>query len=136
MKTLYVIYDSRCGLCSGVRDWLRHQPAYVNLHVAASDSNEARRMFPALPAGELAVVSDDGRVWLGDHAFIVCLWALREYRAWARRLASPMLRPFARQAFAALSRHRQSVSGLLGLKSDAQLKERLGNVTKTECPIQ
>ena len=136
MKTLFVMYDSHCGLCTGVRDWLRLQPSYLDLRLLASDSEEARRMFPGLPSGELAVVSNDGQVWLGDNAFIVCLWALREYRRWARRLASPMLRPMARQAFEAVSRNRKSVSSLLCLKSESELKIRLHEVTIPPCPMK
>jgi predicted DCC family thiol-disulfide oxidoreductase YuxK len=136
VKTLYVMYDSHCGLCTEVRDWLQGQPAYLDLRVMASDSEDVRRMFPSLPAGELAVVSDEGQVWLGDRAFIVCLWALREFRGWARRLASPLLRPMARQAFTAISQNRQSVSSLLGLKSEAELEKRLKEVTLPSCPIQ
>jgi predicted DCC family thiol-disulfide oxidoreductase YuxK len=122
------MYDSRCGLCTEVRDWLRLQPAYLNLRLMAADSKEARLKFPTLPAGELAVVSNEGQVWIGDNAFIVCLWALREYRRWAQRLATPMLRPMARQAFEAVSRNRKGVSSLLGLKSEAELKNRLSEV--------
>jgi predicted DCC family thiol-disulfide oxidoreductase YuxK len=136
MKTLYVLYDSHCGLCTEVRDWLQAQPAYLDLQVMASDSDDARRMFPSLPAGQLAVVSDQGQVWLGDRAFIICLWALREFRGWARRLASPLLRPMARHAFSAVSQNRQSVSNILGLKSEAELKKRLKEVTLPSCPIK
>jgi predicted DCC family thiol-disulfide oxidoreductase YuxK len=93
-------------------------------------------MFPSLPASELAVVSDEGHVWLGNSAFIICLWALREFRGWARTLATPMLRPMARQAFAAVSQNRQSLSGLLGLKSAVELKDRLKKVTNPSCPIK
>jgi predicted DCC family thiol-disulfide oxidoreductase YuxK len=102
----------------------------------ASDSEEARRLFPGLPSGELAVVSNDGRVWLGDNAFIMCLWALRKYRRWAKRLASPILRPVARQAFEAISRNRKSVSSLLRLKSETELKNRLNEVTISTCPMK
>ena len=136
MKTLYVLYDSRCGLCTEVRDWLREQPAHVELSLLASNSEYARRRFPDLPSEELAVVSDDGRVWLGDNAFIVCLWALQEYRHWARRLASPIVRPMARQAFEAVSNNRKGVSSLLGLKSEVELKKRLSEVTITPCPTK
>ena len=136
MKTLYVIYDSRCGLCTQIRDWLRGQPAYVNLRLMAKDSPEARRMFPTVSGEELTIVSDDGRVWLDDHAFIVCLWALRRYRGWARRLASPMLRPMARQAFAAVSRHRQGISTVLRLESEEQLRKRLKEEKIPPCPMK
>ncbi len=136
LKTLYVLYDSRCGFCTEVRDWLRMQPAHLELCLLASDSEYARRMFPGLPAGELAVVSNEGHVWLGDNAFIVCLWALREFRTWSRRLATPMLHPLARQAFAAVSKNRHRVSLFLGLKSEAELKAHLNEVETPSCPIQ
>jgi predicted DCC family thiol-disulfide oxidoreductase YuxK len=136
LKTLFVMYDSRCGLCTGARDWLRLQPSYLDLRLMASDSEEARRLFPGLPSGELAVVSNDGRVWLGDNAFIMCLWALRKYRRWAKRLASPILRPVARQAFEAISRNRKNVSSLLRLKSETELKNRLNEVTISTCPMK
>jgi predicted DCC family thiol-disulfide oxidoreductase YuxK len=136
LKTLYVMYDSRCGLCTEVRDWLQAQPSYLDLRLMASDSDDARRMFPSLPAGELAVVDDDGRVWLGDRAFIVCLWALREFRGWASRLATPLLRPLARHAFTAVSQNRQSLSALFGLKSEVELRKRLSEVKIPPCPIK
>ena len=87
--------------------WLGRQPAYVRLQLVAA-SEAARDLFPALPPGELAVVSDSGDVWIGDRAWIVVLWALREYRGWATKLSSPLLLPMARQAFAAISRNRSA----------------------------
>jgi predicted DCC family thiol-disulfide oxidoreductase YuxK len=110
IQTLTVIYDPRCGLCTRIKDWLARQPAYVALRLLAAGSIEALAQFPTIPAGELAVVSDSGQVWRGDNAWIICLWALCEYRQWATRLASPMLRPLARQAFAAVSQHRLAFS--------------------------
>jgi predicted DCC family thiol-disulfide oxidoreductase YuxK len=134
VNTLYVLYDAQCGLCTEARDWLRDQPAYLELRLLASSSEEARAKFPGLPSSELAVVSDQGEVWLGDHAFIMCLWALRNYRDWARRIASSLLRPMARQAFEAVSRNRRSISTLLGLRSEAGLKKRLSEVNLPPCP--
>jgi predicted DCC family thiol-disulfide oxidoreductase YuxK len=134
MKRLYVMYDSHCGLCTEVRDWLGLQAAYLDIRVLASGSDEARAKFPDLPAGELAVVSDRGDVWLGDHAFIMCLWALRDYRDWAHRLASPLLRPMARQAFEAVSHNRKNISRLLRLQSEAELRKQLSEVTIAPCP--
>ena len=71
MRTLYVMYDAHCGLCTEARKWLRNQPAYIPLRLLPSDSEEVRRKFPGLPAGELAVVSESGEMWLGDRAFIM-----------------------------------------------------------------
>jgi predicted DCC family thiol-disulfide oxidoreductase YuxK len=135
VKTLFVMYDSHCGLCTEVRDWLQAQPSYLDLRLMASESEEALRMFPTLPSGDLAEVSEDGQVWLGDRAYIVCLWALREFRGWAQRLASPLLRPLARQAFTTVSQKRYEVSSLLGLKSE-ELKKRLREVTIPPCPMK
>jgi hypothetical protein len=45
---------------------------------------------------DVTVVADDGSVYVGDRACIVCLWATGEHRHTAVRLASPMMRPVAR----------------------------------------
>lgn len=50
------------------------------------------------------VIGDNGGVYFGDHAWIMCLYALREYRATAKRLSSPMLQVLAREAFTFFSR--------------------------------
>jgi len=107
----------------------------VELQLVESESDEARRLFPGLPESDLAVLSDEGHVWLGNNAFIMCLWALREYRRWAQRLATPVLRPMARHAWEAVSRNRKNISGLLGLKSEAELKKQLSEVTIPTCPV-
>lgn len=136
MRRLYVIYDPRCGLCTEIGGWLRNQPTYVELRLLSSEDGEVKSKFPGLPPGELALISDTGDVWLGDNAFLTCLWALRDYRNWARRLASPLLRPLARQAFAELSRSRHAISKLLGLRSEAELREHLGKVSLPPCNIK
>jgi predicted DCC family thiol-disulfide oxidoreductase YuxK len=135
MKTLTVIYDSRCGLCTHLKGWLARRPAYVPIELIAAGSPEALRRFPMLPAGELAAVSDAGQVWLGDHAWIMCLWALREYRAVATRLSSPALKPLARQAFGAISRSREHLSWLLGFQSEHALQDALSGVEVPPCRI-
>jgi len=136
IQTLTVIYDPRCGLCTQIKDWLGKQPAYVALRLLAAGSAEAKERFPTIPEGELAVVSDSGEVWRGDNAWIICLWALREYRQWAGRLAGPALRPLARQAFAAVSHNRSMLSRFLGLRSEAELREQLSDVEVPPCRIR
>ena len=101
--------------------------------VAASDA--ARDLFPSLPPGELAVVSDAGETWLGDSAWIMVLWALRDYRRWAAKLASPLLLPMARQAFASISRNRSAFSRWLGLYGEAQLRDTLSQIAIPPCEI-
>lgn len=135
METLSVIYDPRCGLCTQLKHWIGRQPAYVKVLLLSAGSAEARRQFPSLPEGELAAISDSGEMWLGNGAWIMVLWALREYRGWARRLSSPALLPLARQGFVAISHHRLGISRLLGLQSETDIRNHLRSQTVPPCQI-
>ena len=101
------------------RGWARDQPAFVELVFVRSGSGEAERIARgcrgAGEAEELVVVSDEGQVYRGDSAWIMCFYALEEFREWSSRLASPELRPLARKAFVMLSRSRVNVFDWLGL---------------------
>ena len=105
---LTVLYDASCPLCRRCRDWLLDQPAYVPLELVAADSAEARTRYPNIPqrGSELVVVADTGAVWIGPEAFVMCLWALRQWRQWSYRLSGPSLAPLAERFFLAVSRNR------------------------------
>ena len=138
MESLFVLYDARCGVCTQLRSWLSRQPAYVPLHFVALGSVEARERFPMLRPRDqdLAVIGNTGEAWLGDRAWIMCLWALREYRSWAETLSSPAMMPLARQAFLALSNNRFAVSRLLGLRSEEDRKRYLKEMPIPPCQTQ
>src|SRR5690348_15265330 len=114
MQRLYLLYDARCELCCRLRQWLQDQEKWLDLKLLPAGSEQARQMFPGLDeiasAQDLVAVSDEGEVYLNDRAWLMSLYALREYRDWARRLAHPLLLPLARQAFEALSRNRHAIS--------------------------
>ena len=135
MRLLTVLYDPQCGLCARICQWLRVQPKWIPIRLVPS--NLTARFYPALAARnfreELIVVSDQGGVYMGDHAWIMCLYALKEYRGWARRLSRPALLPLARQAFAVLSGNRRRVSKWLGLLSDAELTGQLRAINPPRC---
>jgi predicted DCC family thiol-disulfide oxidoreductase YuxK len=133
IRSLCIVYDAACGLCTGVKAWLERQQTAVPLEFVASGSDRARKEFPRLPPGELAVVANTGEAWLGNNAWIVCLWALRDYREWSLRFSNPLLRLMAREAFAVISNHRSGISELLGLRSDAELERRLRKVSVPAC---
>ena len=124
-RLLTVLYDAHCGLCSEARRWAEARPALVPLEFVRSDSPEVGRRFPGLARDaareELLVVAEDGRVYRESAAWIMCLYALEEFRALSFRLASPAFFPFAREAFHFVSRARRRVSEALGLVSDAEL---------------
>lgn len=110
MNSLTVLYDARCNLCARFKAWLAAQPSYLELEFVAAGSEEARRRFPALDhAGtlkELTVVSDTGAVYADAGAWVICLWALPAYRAWALRLGTPDLLPLARRVVLWISQNR------------------------------
>ena len=133
VKRLAIVYDDACGLCTGAKDWIRHQRPLVALEFVLAGSSETQKRFPQLPPGELAVVADTGEAWLGNHAWIVCLWALRDYRDLSVRLTSPLLLLMAREAFAVLSARRSALSKLLGLPSDRELEQELRKIAVPKC---
>ena len=137
MKRLHVLYDGRCALCRRMRTWLERQPAFVELGYIPLQSKEAILRFPGIetfhPQEQLIVVSDTGDLWRGESAWITILWALREYREWAARLAHPSLRPFARRACALVSQNRYRVSDWLRRASHRDLHAQLAAQPEEDC---
>jgi len=135
MKSLTVFYDPHCGLCREFKLWLEAQSAYVWLELMAYDAPEVEHIFPGLdalhPAKEIIVLADDGRWWQGGDAWLTCLWALREYREWAFRLNTPLLRPVVRKACYMISQRRANLSAFLRLRSEAEVAEA---ITEGELP--
>jgi predicted DCC family thiol-disulfide oxidoreductase YuxK len=117
--TLVVLYDARCDLCCRIRAWLESQPKYVELAFIPAASDAARWRFPQLDheatLKELTIVSDHGDVYRGAKAWLICLWALRQYRAWSFRLATPELMPFAQRVIARVSSNRFKFGNYRGL---------------------
>lgn len=137
MKRLYVLYDDECGFCSRCKKWIAMQSKYLPVAFVAKSSPDVPRRFPGLsPADDLTVVSDDGQVWRGTKAWLMCLYALRAYRPWAFRLARPSLLPLARQAFDIVSHNRHELSRLLELPSDAQIRARIEMRALRACAVK
>ena len=117
MDHLTVLYDADCALCCRARAWLMARPQRVALRFEAAGSEQARRLFPDLdPAStlrSLTVVANSGEVYRGEKAWVVCLWALRDYRETAFGLSSPELMPLARRFVAWISRHRKDISRMI-----------------------
>lgn len=136
MHTLYVLYDERCAICKRLRDWLLVQRSWIGLSMVAAGSARAKAMFPGLEkiagSSDLVVISDTGEAYLNNHAWIMCLYALEEYRDWALRLASPLLLPLARQAWETLSRNRQAISRWIGA-NEGDLAKELSGVALEPC---
>lgn len=115
MGTLTVLYDSQCRMCCRARHWLEEQNQFVALRFAAAGKERARRLFPDLDheatLKELTVIADSGAVYRGEKAWILCLWALRDYRSMALRMGSPGALWAARHFVETVSRNRHRLSG-------------------------
>jgi predicted DCC family thiol-disulfide oxidoreductase YuxK len=105
---LTVLYDERCAFCLRCRDWLAAQPCLVPVELLASGSDEARSRYDEIPwlGSELVVVDDEGQVWVGPAAFLICLWATARYRAAAYFFAQPRWSGQAERFFMHVSKRR------------------------------
>ncbi len=111
MRSLTVLYDAQCEVCRRARAWLERQAQYVPLEFVAAGSDEARARFPGLDARrtleEVTAVGDDGAVYRSAKAWVVCLWALVDYRRLSLKLARPRLLPRAERFVARRARRRR-----------------------------
>jgi len=107
VNALTVLYDPTCPTCSRARLWLESRAQLVRLDFVAAGSDEARTTFPhidhARTLNEITVISDDGEIFVDDNAWVVCLWALRDYRRVASLMTTPALRPMARRVITMVS---------------------------------
>ena len=137
MKRLFVLYDPHCAFCRRCRAWLEQQPAYVEFRFLASGSAEAECTIPGIKPfvvkKDLVVVDDNGAVYQGPNAFIICLYALVEFREWSLRLARPALLPFAARFFEFISEHRAAFSGWWKKSSDEELAATLQKYPPLHC---
>ena len=139
MEKLYVLYDPKCELCERLKDWLLMQRSWLGLSMVPAGSEKARMLFPELDkiasTKDLAVISDDGQVFLNERAWIMTLYALDDYREWANRLAHPLLLPLARQAFATISRNRFAISRWLKASGPEAIAAELRKVVLEPCVL-
>jgi predicted DCC family thiol-disulfide oxidoreductase YuxK len=117
MNNLFVLYDNDCEFCWQCRRWLESQKQQVRLTFIAAGSAEAKDIFPRIDRGrtktELTAIDENGGVYHDAKAWVMVLWALTEYRSWARRLATPELMPSAKSIIATISKNRKTISKLI-----------------------
>ena len=126
IKTLTVLYDAECELCRRCTRWLADQPAYVELRFLPFQYEEGLRQFEGLDRRgldrQLHAIADDGAVYRGADAWIMCLYALKEYRAWSYRLAAPGLRELAQKFCEAVAANRLTISQYMPFHSDSEIQ--------------
>jgi predicted DCC family thiol-disulfide oxidoreductase YuxK len=110
MKSLTIFYDDGCAMCVRCRAWIEGQPTMIPVQFVSCHSTAAltlRACGIEAVGRELVVTDDDGNVWIGSDAFIVCLWALAEYRDLAITLSDGIPGWLATKFFGIVERHRR-----------------------------
>lgn len=126
LEALTVFYDGRCGMCCTFHEWVNRQEKLARMGFVPYQSADAERLFPGIgllePEREM-VVRDEGAgtVYRGAEAWVICLFALTEYRGWARRLSSPALLPVAKRTCALLARNRHRLSRVFFARKDREV---------------
>jgi len=137
MNTLYVFFDGKCALCAKCRGWLESQPLYVNLVFLPYQSYKAKKLCPEIdfyePDKETVVMADNGDIYQGGAAWIMCLWATRTHREWGMRLASPALLPLAKKVCHLISGKRLTLSKLFGKVGDEEFAITVKEETLEPC---
>lgn len=122
MESLTVLYDSSCSLCQWATRWLDSRQQLVTMYFVPAGSAEAHMLFPNLDhtrtLEDITVVADDGSIYEGERAWVMCLWCLRGYRRLAERMATPALMPSVKRVVATVSRYRPH--------EDACMEDRCG----------
>ena len=129
MNALYILYDDTCPHSLRHREWLARQEPLVPLRLLPHRAEEVPRRFPGIESHlaprELTVISDDGQLWTGPAASVMCLFALEQHRELAERLAHSALLPYARTALELLSREVFEMTCLLGRSAHEELEQTL-----------
>lgn len=131
MQKLTILYDATCGLCFQAKLWMLGQNTMLQLEFLAAASPVARQRYPQYANDdpeELIAIDDRGGVYRGTKAWLICLWALEEYRDLSFRLASPRLQPMVRRAWRAISENRKKISQAFALAPEAELLQRLERI--------
>jgi len=102
---LVVWFDGDCSLCTRIAAWIGRQPKLVPLRCVPAQQATARGCPLDLASllEKVTVTASDGAVYRGTNAWIVVLWALRDWRAWSLRFARPRFRPLAERLFATIA---------------------------------
>jgi len=132
MKQLTVLYDPTCGMCVRCRQWLAKQPMLIPLRFVPQGSGRQMKLYPDLALRtdeqgrpeELVVIDDAGNLYRNDKAWVMCFYALREYRALSMRLAKPGMAGLARRAYHLIAANRRALSWLVGGEED-EVAQRL-----------
>jgi len=86
VKSLTFHYDGMRMRHVHILNWLRTQVTCVDVMYENARADGVFERGPC-PRGAFWAVADDGSVYCGDKAWLMCLWATYDYRLWSIKLA-------------------------------------------------
>lgn len=137
IEGIEVFYDGRCGMCCSFHEWVNKQSRSYRVDFIPYQSREAEHVFPGIgtldPAREMIVRTDEGQIFRGAEAWVLCLNSCANYQAAARKLASPGLIAVAVRACRLLAANRHSLSKVFFRGKDKEVRGTLHNMPTPEC---
>jgi predicted DCC family thiol-disulfide oxidoreductase YuxK len=137
LKRIEVFYDGRCGMCCSFHEWINRQPRAYRIEFIPYQSQMAETVFPGIgtldPAREMIVRTDQGEIFRGAEAWVLCLYSCANHQATAGKLASPGLLSIAIHSCRLLAANRHSLSKVFFRRKDKQVRETLHQMQTPEC---
>lgn len=137
IRKIEVFYDGRCGMCCSFHEWINRQPRAYRIDFIPYQSPDAERVFPGIgtldPAREMIVRTDEGEVYRGAEAWVLCLYSCANHRVAARKLASPGMLSVAIRTCRVLAANRHSLSKVFFRMKDKAVREVLHRMQPPEC---
>jgi predicted DCC family thiol-disulfide oxidoreductase YuxK len=137
LRKIEVFYDGRCGMCCSFHEWIHRQPRAYRIEFIPYQSPDAEKVFPGIgtldPAREMIVRTDQGEIYRGAEAWVLCLYSCENHQAAARKLASPGLLSIAIHSCRVLAANRHSLSKVFFRRKDKEVRETLHQMQAPEC---
>lgn len=137
IQNIEVYYDGRCGMCCTFHEWINKQPRAYGVHFVPYQSPRAEEWFTGVnaldPEREMIVRADNGKLYRSAQGWVLCLLSCANYQSIGRRLASPVLLPFAEKVCRALAARRHRLSKIFFRKKDREVAEVLHRMPGGEC---
>jgi len=122
ITNLDIFYDGQCGMCCTFHEWVNEQERAFQVNFIPYQDPQAYDIFPGLkeldPEKEMIVRTDQGELFHGAEAWVLCLFSCEHHQAKARKLGGKMLLPVAIKACNLLAANRKRLSRVFFRRKD------------------
>lgn len=134
IEKIEIYYDGHCGMCCTFQEWLHEQKRAFEVQFVPYQSESAKELCPKIcelePDREMIVRTKNGEIYRGAEGWVLSLFSCKKYQDVARRLANPVLLPFAEKVCRAIASRRYKLSRIFFSKKDNEVAEKLHEMTE------